>query len=309
MAAMRRGDLAGAWQVSDAVQAERDPGQRDDPRLPYHLRWVWDGRAFDGKQVLVRCYHGLGDTIQFSRYLAPLRARVASLVVEAPPGLVGWVKGLPGPDCVISFDPAHPLPPAEVDFEIMELGHALRLLPERVGQSLHPGLDLLRGSSPEGKGAESPLVLEEGGVRVLSGETIGLCWRAGDWAPDRSVPLRPLLEALPARTFVSLQRGPAAPDATEAAGFCNPGDDNTDVLRTAALIGQCRLVVTVDTMVAHLAGTVGAPTLLLLQHEPDWRWESGEGFSRWYPTVRMVSQRVPGDWSAPLAAIKRLAAG
>src|SRR3954454_12010069 len=77
--AMRAGDFDTAWAVSDRVLAERDPATRDDPRLPYHLRWVWDGRRFDDRDVLVRCYHGLGDTIQFCRYLAPLRARVRSL--------------------------------------------------------------------------------------------------------------------------------------------------------------------------------------------------------------------------------------
>src|SRR5690349_12991706 len=56
IAVMRRGDFPAAWKISDRVLAARDPGQRDDPRLPYHLRWVWDGRAFQGRHVLVRCY-------------------------------------------------------------------------------------------------------------------------------------------------------------------------------------------------------------------------------------------------------------
>ena len=70
--AMRRGDLGAAWAISDQVLRERDPSRRDDASLPYHERWVWDGRSFDGADVLVRCYHGLGDTLQFARYLPAL---------------------------------------------------------------------------------------------------------------------------------------------------------------------------------------------------------------------------------------------
>ncbi|CAM3896174.1 hypothetical protein [Paracoccus yeei] len=63
--AMRRGDFAAAWDIAAQGLSLRDPAGRDDPALPYHLRWVWDGRAFDGRDVLVRCYHGLGDTLMF----------------------------------------------------------------------------------------------------------------------------------------------------------------------------------------------------------------------------------------------------
>ncbi len=92
-AAMRRGDFTAAWRISDAVLATRDPATRDDPGLPYHLRWVWDGAPLDGRDVLVRCYHGLGDTIQFARYLAPLRARAARVTLEAPPELRALLAG------------------------------------------------------------------------------------------------------------------------------------------------------------------------------------------------------------------------
>src|SRR5947209_3163403 len=129
MAAMRRGDFAAAWAISDTVLAARDPAGRDDPQLPYHLRWVWDGRPFAGKRVLVRCYHGLGDTIQFARFLAPLRARAASLELEVQPELVPLFASLPGPDRLIPFRLDAPHSPAECDLELMELPHALRITP------------------------------------------------------------------------------------------------------------------------------------------------------------------------------------
>ncbi len=282
IAAMRRGDFPAAWRIADAVLAARDPATRDDAHLPYHLRWVWDGRPPDGRHVLVRCYHGLGDTLQFARYLAPLRARARSVTLEVQPALAALLHGLA--DQVVPFDVARPLPPAAVDVEIMELAHVLRLVPEA------PGAWLRAASAP-----------------IASG--VSLCWSSGAWDCARDVPLPALLDALGSPAgLVSLQRGPASAEAG-APPFANPGDDDPDVMRTARLIRGSRLVVTVDTMVAHLAGCLGAPTLLLLRHEPDWRWGEGRGASRWYPSITMLRQEAPGDWSAPLAGLSRRMAG
>ena len=282
--AMRRGDFATAWTISDAVLAAHDPATRDDPRLPYHLRWVWDGRRFEGRDVLVRCYHGLGDTLQFARYLAPLRSSVATLTLEVQPALLPLLGGLPGADRVVPFDVAHPLPPSACDIEIMELPHALRLPPEQVQP---PPLPV----APEPAGAEA-----------------ALCWAAGGWDRRRSVPLERLLAALGPRPVASVQRGPAAAQAISPC-FVNPADNDGDIRRTAALLAAVPLVVTVDTMVAHLAGTLGRPTWLLLHAAADWRWQEGRADSPWYPTMRLFRQAAPDDWRAPLAAIRRLLAG
>ena len=72
---MRRGDFEAAWQVSDIVLAERRTRREDCSRWPRHLQFIWDGSDFDGRHVLVRCYHGLGDTLQYVRLLASLRQR------------------------------------------------------------------------------------------------------------------------------------------------------------------------------------------------------------------------------------------
>ena len=100
MEAMRDGDLDAAHVISDAVLAARDPATRDDPSQPHHLRWVWDGTPPDGRDVLVRCYHGLGDTLQFARFLPALSGRAASVTVEAPAALVPLLSDLPSRDPV-----------------------------------------------------------------------------------------------------------------------------------------------------------------------------------------------------------------
>ena len=273
---MRACDFAAAWRISDAALAARDPGTRDDPGLPYHLRWVWDGTPPDGRDVLVRCYHGLGDTLQFARFLPALAARARSVLVEAPAALVPLLSPLVP---VVPFDVAAPLPRSDCDIEMMELSHALRMRPD----------------------AAPPWLAPTGTERF---QAIALCWQAGDWDQARSLALPQLLRALPDARLLSLQRGRAAAEATDAR-FLNPQDDDRDLSRTARLICAATHVVTVDTAVAHLAGSLGAPTTLLLKHDPDWRWQHGEGVSAWYPSVHMLRQHAPGDWSAPLSALSR----
>ncbi len=276
-AAMRRGDVATALRINDAVLAARDPASRDDSERPYHERWVWDGRPFEGRRVLVRCYHGLGDTLQYSRFLAPLRLRAEHVLLEVQAALRPLLHGLA--DQVVAFDERHPLPSPDVDIEIMELSHALRLGVDDVPPPILP-------LSTEWNGA------------------VGLCWQAGDWDAGRSLPLAQLISALPTAKLISLQRGAAAVEARD--GFENPGDDDPDVTRTARLIAGCSRVLTVDTMVAHLAGTLGAPTLLLLRHGCDWRWRDVGDIAPGYPSVRLLRQAMPGDWSMPLQSIGRL---
>jgi hypothetical protein len=274
---MRRGDWPAAWRISDAVLASRDPSQRDDPRLPYHLRWVWDGRRFDGRDVLVRCYHGLGDTLQFVRYLPALRNRAASVTLETQAELLPMFTDLPGADRVIPFDTSAPSPPSDCDIEVMELPHALRLGP----------VPPLRFCIPP----------------IAAPPAIALCWATGDWGPDRSVPLQSLLVAIGPMRLISLQRGPAASEATDQR-FLNPCDRSTDIMRSAALAAGAAFVVTVDTMVVHLAGALGLPTLLLLRRHADWRWMDDRTDTPWYPSVRLLRQVRDGEWDVPLAKLR-----
>ncbi|MBO0749878.1 MAG: hypothetical protein J2O44_05560, partial [Porphyrobacter sp.] len=99
--AMRAGAYERAWQIAAETLRTRDPATRDDPAQPCHLRWVWDGRPFDGCDVLVRCYRGLGDTLQFARFLPALVKRAASVTVECPPRLMPLLEAMAGSAGVI----------------------------------------------------------------------------------------------------------------------------------------------------------------------------------------------------------------
>ena len=279
---MRRGDFGAAWAISDAVLAARDPAESDDPALPYHQRWVWNGEPLIGRHVVARCYHGLGDTLQFARLLPMLRPRVASITLEAPMALLGLLARLPGVDRLVGFDEAAPLacPPGSVAIELMEVAHALRL---------------------DWRDSPGPMPWRREREPASTIRRVGLCWQAGAWNPERSVPLEALIGALPpGLTLVRLQRG------ATAALFENPDDLLPDIEHTARLIDGLDLVVSVDTLVAHLAGSLGAPTLLLLKHDADWRWMTDCPSQPWYPSMRRLRQTRAGDWSGPLRGVREV---
>ena len=276
VACMRRGDEAASWVVSDDVLAARDPATRDDPTLPYHKRWVWDGRPFDGSHVLVRCYHGLGDTLQYARFLPFLRKRVASLAFEVQTELLPLLRSIPGPDKFIAFDVDAPAPPAECDIEIMELSHALRMAS---CEAPAPYLAAQASQMPQG--------------------AIGLCTSAGNWDSDRSIAPALFQRLAEHKPVFMLQPLPSGGGLR----VLNPQGCATRIEDVARQICGLSLIITVDTMVAHLAGALGRPTWLLLKHDADWRWMERCTNSPWYKSMRCYRQPSPGDWHSVVRSV------
>ncbi|HEU4561260.1 MAG TPA: glycosyltransferase family 9 protein [Longimicrobium sp.] len=290
--AMRRGDFAAAWQASDAIL--RAHAGVPCWHRPRHEQWVWDGTPLDGKRVLVRCYHGLGDTIQFIRYLPLVKQIAAETIVWAQSALIPLLRTAGGID---RLEPLHDGAfegEYDVDVEVMELAHVFRstidTLPNRVPY-LH---------------AEPAPLARDGRLAV------GLVWRAGDWDERRSIPfhlLAPLAE-IPGIDLHVLQRGAALDECPADFGTHSGADD---VVEAARVIRALDLVITVDSMPAHLAGALGVPVWTLLIHEADWRWMVDREDSPWYPTMRLFRQPTPGDWSPVLrrvaAELHALAAG
>ncbi len=281
--AMRRGDLAAAWEASDAIL--RAHAGVPCWHRPRHEQWVWDGTPLNGKRVLVRCYHGLGDTIQFIRYLPLVKQVAAETVVWAQPALLPLLRTADGID---RLEPLHDGAfegEYDVDVEVMELAHVFRST-----------IDTLPNTVPYLHADPAPLG-RDGRLAV------GLVWRAGDWDERRSIPFHLLapLAQIPGVDFHVLQRGPALDECPADFGTRSGADD---VLEAARVIRALDLVITVDSMPAHLAGALGVPVWTLLMHEPDWRWMLDREDSPWYPTMRLFRQRAPGDW-APV--IRRVA--
>jgi hypothetical protein len=276
--AMRRGDFAAAWRVCDRVlEARRAEAPRGD--LPRHRQWIWDGRPFDGLRALVRCYHGLGDTLQFARFLPRLAGRTRSLTVWAQPALLPLLSTRDDLGRLLPLHDGAPEGTYDVELEIMELAHAFRADAAALRQEL-PTFDV--PAAP----------------RLSSRFNVGLVLGAGDWDPRRRVPaelLRPLLE-LEDVDFFSLRPGDEIPGARPAA--------EEAVLAAAARARSMDLVITVDTLMAHLAGALGQRAWVLLRASADWRWMEGREDSPWYPSLRLFRQEREGDWGAPLARVR-----
>jgi tetratricopeptide (TPR) repeat protein len=257
----------------------------------------WDGSDPRGKSLLVHAEQGYGDTLQFVRYLAELKRRGAMVHFFCDEKLAEVLKRTPGFDAF--YTKRYPL---EADFHVplMSLPHLL-------------GVDIPAAVPYVAVDAERSRKWREE-VESLSGRRkIGIVWagrptHAGDAL--RSVPFsafEPLFRAFPRDAFLSLQGGEAAKDIASAAG--RVADFSRPFADTAAIIEALDLVISVDTSIAHLAGALGRPIWTLLQFSPDFRWGLARGTTPWYPTMRLIRQPRPGDWSAVFDSVReRLAA-
>jgi hypothetical protein len=282
-AAMRRGDFEAAWRATDRLELPRRAAQRepDFQRHPAHLRW--DGTPPEGRDVLVRCEHGLGDTLQFMRFLPLLRSRALHFLVQPP--LVELLRGAPGLGEVRNYWTDDPLPPHEVDMEVMELAYALRV----AQANLPPPYPLLHAHLPAFELADDNCL------------RVGIVWSCSHWEHSRSAPLGELapLFRVEGVKFHSLQQGEEAADPLlEPFAIEALTPRTADLRMAAAAMCALDLVISIDSMPVHLAGTLGRPTWVLLKHEADWRWMDARADSPWYPTVRLFRQPNPGDWRA-----------
>ena len=282
MAAMLRGDFEAAWRESDGIVRR---GGIDPHRF-------WNGEDIRGKRVMVRCLHGFGDAIQFLRYLPRISELAAEVIVEVPPRMVSLAPLLMGMGRVVTWGEGTPAtaPSWDVQIEVMELPYlfrtTMRELPLAVDYLRVPGAEVADAGRAMG---------EARGLRV------GLVWAAGDWNPGRSIPLGHLepLVAAGGAEFWSLQGGAAQEAASEwvRAGLLRDGAVCGDGLRVlAAVIANLDLVISVDTLAVHLAGAMGKPAWVLLQHAADWRWMTERSDSPWYPRARLFRQGREGDW-------------
>jgi hypothetical protein len=237
------------------------------------------------KRVLVRCYHGLGDTIQFIRY-APLIKEIArEVIVWAQPALLPLLRTVRGIDRLLPLHDGAPEVEYDVDVESMELPHIFRTTLATIPAEI-PYLHV------------TPAALPRHGRLA-----VGLVWAAGDWEHARRsmpFPLCAPLAAVPEMVLYILQRGPALAQYQHGAGILSGSDD---VVETARLMRALDLVISVDTMPAHLAGALGVPVWTLLDAAADWRWMEGREDSPWYPTMRLFRQERPGAWEPVMARV------
>jgi Flp pilus assembly protein TadD len=275
--------------------------KRDKWRSFYPYRHTvprWDGRPFPVQRLLVHDEQGLGDTLQFMRYLPMVKALGGTVIFETKDKLLALLKNTAGADAVVSRSPDGNL---DLDYDLYVpllslpaiFGTTWQTVPDRVPYLLADKA-LVRTWAPR--------------LRPISGLKVGICWQGNPaYGADRqrSVPLKffaPLarmknVQLISLQKIHGLDQLARMPSDTAIIDLGSELDEDTGVfMDTAAVMQNLDLIITSDTAIPHLAGALGVPVWLTLPHIPDWRWGlSGENYP-WYPTMRVFRQSCPGDW-------------
>ncbi len=316
-----QGDYAHAWPLFESRWA---PGGHcaalRRPQEPPRLSLAELGPALLPRclRLLVTAEQGLGDTLQFARYLPLLAAQGLQVVAEVQPALVRLLAHSLQP-----FEAAGPatLPPTTAPLQVVPLGTQPPPADRCVGimslaalygtaspQEVPVNVPYLTVPHPLQTRWAGRVAPHRAGAALL----VGLMWTGNpQYALNqrRSIGLGELLQALPAGPrYLSLQLTLGEADQAllqRRPDVLHLGAEQQDMLDAAALCQCCDVVLTVDTSMAHLAGALGRPTWVLLHDSADWRWGMDAQRTPWYPTVRLFRQRRWGDWCGPLQEVAR----
>jgi len=252
---------------------------------------LWDGALHPGARILLDAEQGLGDTIQFLRYVPLVKQTGATVLVECQPRLVPLLETVPEIDQVIAA--GSPLPSFDAHLPFLSLPGVFHTTLETIPKWV-PYLRV-----PQTK-------LESWRRRVGAGgfKKVGIAWAGSPTYKkdrDRSLPLSEFapLSGIPGIRLFSLQKMTGESELSSGAAGLEIEDLEAgadEITDTAAAIQSLDLVIAADTMVAHLAGALGAPVWTLLPFAADWRWLLGREDTPWYPTMRLFRQSRPGEW-------------
>jgi tetratricopeptide (TPR) repeat protein len=262
----------------------------------------WDGAPGTGGTMLVWGEQGLGDSLQFCRYVPLLVEHGWRVVLDVPTVLVRLLQGMAGVTVLplggaaaLSVDCHCPMMSLPLHF-----GTELASIPATIPYLAAPVAEIARWRRRLG---------DSGGR-----SKVGLVWAGNPgWlsAPHAEVDARrsiafdslaPLLAVAGIR-FVSLQKDRRPGEEPAAHGLVDVMAEVEDFADTAAIIADLDLVIAVDTAVVHLAGALGKPVWLINRFHPCWRWLLGRDDSPWYPTLRQFRQPAPGDWDSAIAEV------
>lgn len=245
----------------------------------------WSDEHAPGATLLVRSEQGIGDTIQFLRYLPAIReaSGASRMILEVPQSLVRLIEQSGDGIAEIVVAGAD-LPSCDYHLPLMSAPFALK--------------------QHEPQGMLQPyLRAEQRGGLDSAGLRVGLAWAGNpSHSRDRQRSITPGLLApvlnIAGATFYSLQMGQPAPE-----GATDLTSGIADFADTAALMAQLDLIITVDTAAAHLVGALGRPVWTLLPFVPDWRWGLESETTPWYPTMRLFRQKTAGDWGEVIGRV------
>ena len=297
-------------------------GNLEQGWLLYEYRWQWDnfpstrrnfkqplwlGQAkLAGKTIFLHSEQGLGDTLQFCRYVPLLKAQGARVILAIEPPLVSLLSSLQGLDMLISQ--GNQIPDFDYHCPLLTLPLACRTW----------SLESIPAQVPYLSAPSAQMEVWRNKLGKKSKPRVGLVWSSGarPGLPEyarRDIPFQ-LIAQLNRDDidFYSLQKGQPAESLLlehknqywSNDNFYIFSEDIKDFSDTAALIGQLDLVISVCTSVVHLAGALGVPTWVLLPSGADWRWLLERTDSPWYPTLRLFRQKQFGDWQSVIQLVQ-----
>ena len=289
------GNFADGWREYEQRWLVRQfAGKREPFAQPQ-----WRGEPIRGARIYVYAEQGLGDTLQFVRYVPMLVELGAEVLLEVQPPLVALLGEVhPAVRVIVKGER-----PQDVDWH-----SPLLSLPGAFGTDLSnipASVPYLQADA--GRCADWSRRLAAKSLRV------GVVWTGNpEHTRDRlrSIPFSQFrrLIGVEGTTLYALQKDLTLAQREEIASagkMVDLGTELEDFTDTAAIVANLDLVITVDTSVAHLAGALGKPVWILLPHAPDWRWLRERGDSPWYPTARLFRQTVAGQWGGVLDQVER----
>ena len=297
LTALFLGDFASGWSDFEwrwQVAQRANIGVRGGFTQPL---WLGDP-PIAGKRLLVHSEQGLGDTIQFCRYVTLAAARGATIILETPPSLVSLLKTLEGASEVIAT--GNPLPPFDYHCPLVSLPRAFKTTVATI-----PAAARYLHTNPEKVAAWQATLGERRAPRV------GLVWSGNPnnpIDPRRGIPLAQCVPKLPPGfQYYRLQNDvrPADQVVLDSNPHITSLGEFSSFESTAAFCECLDVVVCVDTSVAHLAGALGKRAWVLIPFVPDWRWMRDREDTPWYPSVKLYRQKKAGDWDEVLDRVAR----
>jgi len=297
---LRLGEWREGWQDYEARwnfrEVHRAPRRFAQPR--------WQGEPLDGRRIFLHAEQGLGDTIQFCRYVPLVEARGGVVILQVQEPALRLMQSLAAVHAGLAETALLGTTPPDFDLEcpLLSLPAVFQTTVETVpwtGAYLGADPALVREKLKQYPNLRPCEPHEAPPLRI------GIAWAGNPrYKADhqRSVKLRTLLPLLrlPNINWISLQKGAAAEQLGDLPGDVLVRDGSSrdrDLAETAALIAQLDLVITTDTCIAHLAGALAKPVWILLPHLSDWRWMQQMDATPWYPTAWLLRQSSPGDWA------------
>lgn len=254
---------------------------------------AWNGASSPGKTVLIHAEQGYGDTIQFVRFIPMVAERVGAVILEVQDAsLRELCQSVPGVTTTIVR--GETLPAIDCQAPLLSLPRLLKI-----------SLETLPHKIPYLTADKQKTGYWDNRLPSDDRRRIGICWK-GRPTPDptRSIPFDELaaLFKLPGICWISLQ---TEQDQTAhlPEAMIDLGNEINDFSDTAAIMGCLDLVISIDSAVAHLAGALGAPGIVLLPFAPDWRWALDQPHSPWYPGLQLFRQPAPGAWKPVITAL------